>query len=173
MERVVRGRNRTGGRIGKGGCRQWLQLILLVNLLPMLALLYVGWRVAQGDTTWEEVLPPGLRNHGLWLCLWIAAVGVLAWVLMPLASAAARRLHLQLERARLEERSVGRKLLDLILWIPRQLLFFVFYLARGVFFLGALGAVLMIALEMVRLAKPAFLAGIPPFPEDPLELWPW
>ncbi|MFG0318018.1 MAG: hypothetical protein ACF8XB_12140 [Planctomycetota bacterium JB042] len=158
-------------RIERSGCRHWLGLLLIVNTLPLLALGYVGWRVSKGDTTWGEVLPPGLRQHGLWLCIWIAALGLLAWVLMPAAGAGARRLHAALQAARAPGRSAGRRFGDAVLWLPRQLFFFVFFLLRGVFFLASLATLLLIVLSMIRLAKPEFLAGIPPLPDDPLALF--
>lgn len=157
-------------RIERTGCRHWLGLLLVVNALPMLALAYVGWRVSKGDTTWGEVLPPGLRHHGLWLCVWISVIGLLAWLLMPLASAGARRLHGALSRAREPGRSAFRRFSDAVLWLPRQVFFFVFFVLRGVFFLAALATLGLIVLSMIRLAKPDFLAGFPPLPDDPLAL---
>lgn len=159
-------------KIEKSGCRHWLVLLLIVNTLPMLALGYVGWRVSKGDTTWDELLPAGLREHGLWLCIWIAGLGLLAWVLLPLAGAGSRRLHASLERARAGgERSSLTRLADTVLWLPRQLFFFVFFVLRGVFFVASLATLAMIVLELIRLVKPEFLAGFPPLPADPIDLF--
>ncbi len=152
---------------------QWLLILLLANALPIAGLCYAAWRVARGDATWSELLPPGLAHNWPYLGAALVFLCLCVWLLLPASLAGSRAVAAALVRSRELRRTGGvfRRLWEALLWPARQLLSWLFYLARGASFIASFAALALVAIYLARLFLPDLLGAWLPFPENPSDLW--
>lgn len=152
--------------------RQWLLVLLLANALPIAGLCYAAWRVARGDAEWSQLLPPGLKANGPYLCAALVFLCMCVWLLLPASLAGARAVARALARSRELRREGGcfRRLWEALLWPARQLLFWLFYLARGASFIASFAALALVGVYLARIFFPDLLSAWLPFPENLFDL---
>ena len=130
----------------------------LINAIPIAGLGWFGWTLARGEASLDD-LPAGLGRNAAVLLVDIALLFVLVTLFLPSCHAVAKHMRATLARSA-EARSKGgflRLLWEGLLWLPRQIVYRVFWLLRFGAYVGAFSLIALALVFLVRFFRPDFL----------------
>ena len=146
----------------KSGIARFLLGMAIINILPIGAFLWVGYALWSGQKTIEDFqgyFPEGASVNMLHLSVAMAVLFLVGTFLVPVSHGSVKRL-----RAQLNPES-GRTFLDLVLWLPRQVLLVFCEVVRSAGFALGIVSILLTLLFMGRMLSPGFLSEYVPIEE--------
>ena len=145
---------RQGKRRGIG---KWLLGMAIINILPLSALVWLGYALWSGQKTVDDlrrVFPVESGENFVNMGGALAALFLAGTLIVPLSHGAVKRIKAQLHKP-------GNKtLFDSILWLPRRILILFLGLIRTAGFALGLVALFLIIVFVVRMFAPDALSDV-------------
>lgn len=141
---------------GKRSLGGWLLGMAIINCLPLGTLFWVGYALTTGRTSVEELtsaFPEGSGESVLFFGGSLVLLILTTTLLIPATHGSAKALARRLAATRNGRPGV----LDVVLWLPRQMALRLFQVLRMLTFGTALLCVLICTLTLIRVLSPGFL----------------
>lgn len=136
------------------GVGRFLLGLAIINILPLGALLWVGYALWSGQKTVDDLrsyFPEGSGANMLNLCAAMAVMFLTGTFVVPVSHRWAKGLKAQLNP------SSSASFLDVLLWLPRKVSLLACVLVRSIGFLLGLLSILFVLLFVGRMLSPDLL----------------